>query len=194
MALFQRTAVVILLAYVSYLLVITIWGLSGRRNALHLTEANLKSEPQGEYFAITLTKDAPVTGGRFPSTTSCYDHAHSVTEPLSARHTPHSTVSAIGGNAPRAYWRWPGNITKKAFDSAVAKEWPGCVHCMNVAHYKIVGRKLYISEKSSGDWHKSVAEEMLQVSSTTLPVCRALSNTLPAFTFTVGGLAFIPHP
>ncbi|GIM02652.1 hypothetical protein Vretimale_7443 [Volvox reticuliferus] len=74
-----------------------------------------------------------------------------------------TAISSFGENVPRAYWRWPGNITKADFENAAAREWPGCMHCVNLVRYKVLGRKLYVVETAPEDWHRKVAAEMLQV-------------------------------
>ncbi|GIL58078.1 hypothetical protein Vafri_13272 [Volvox africanus] len=136
-------------------------------DALAWNESRLQFKSVGNYFAVTPKNGTPGVNYRLPFSfkyRSCENIARSFEEPLSARYHPRpAAVSPLGENAPRAYWRWPGNISKESFESAAAREWPGCLHCMNIVRYKVLGRKLYVAESAPGRRHQNVAEEMLQV-------------------------------
>ncbi|GIL63112.1 hypothetical protein Vafri_17237 [Volvox africanus] len=149
------------------------WELLSRRahqqdslDALAWNESRLQFKSLGHYFAVTPKSGTPRVDCLLPPSYQfryCLNIARSFKEPLSARYHPRpSAVSSLEENAPRAYWRWPGNISKESFEDAAAREWPGCIHCMNIVRYKVLGRKLYVAESAPGSRQQLGAEEMLQ--------------------------------
>ncbi|KXZ53031.1 hypothetical protein GPECTOR_8g398 [Gonium pectorale] len=152
--------------------IVALWGLlrtHHRQEHHHAEHASFRVEPAGDYFAVKFDALEDESHGlqlsdlRIPSQGTCEDYARGVEEPMSPQYAPRLAVPALGNNAPRAFWRWPGQISKEAFDRAAAKEWPGCVHCMDVVPYKIIGGRLYVHRRARNCGHREIAEEMLKV-------------------------------
>ncbi len=94
---------------------------------------------------------------------SCFDLARELDEPYTHRYQRRGAALNSFGDLPRAYWQWPGDISRESFDKAAAQEWPGCVHCVDVVHYKVLGGRLYVGKRARPHLHREVAEEMLKV-------------------------------
>lgn len=139
------------------------YNVVGQYHTVRMEEAAARSHGQVERIVQKAV-------GRFPREYTCFDLARNHTEPYTRRYMPRKAPPRAfsPGNVPRAFWRWPASgITKAQFDAA--KEFPGCVHCMDLVRYKIIGGRAFVIKKARVSYHRPMAEEMLKVALALFP-------------------------